>query len=133
MAQGAYIMADSGGTPDIILMGTGSEVQLCVAAYEKLTADGVKARVISMPCWEIFAEQSDEYKQKLLPPDVRARVAVEAGCTLGWERYVGDRGAIVGRDDFGASAPIKDLMQHFGFAVDNVLAKAREVMEKAKR
>ena len=132
LAKGAYIMADSGGTPDIILMGTGSEVQLCVGAYEKLTAEGVKARVVSMPCWELFEQQPAEYKNHVLPPEVRARVAVEAGTTLGWKEYVGSDGIVVGRADFGASAPIKDLLKHFGFTVDNVLAKAREAMKNAK-
>jgi transketolase len=133
VAQGAYIMADSGGTPEIILMGTGSEVQLCVGAYEKLTAEGVKARVVSMPCWELFEQQSAEYKRKVLPPEVKARVAVEAGTTFGWAVYVGPDGLVVGHSDFGASAPIKDLMKHFGFTVDNVLAKARESMKNAKK
>ena len=100
VAKGAYIMADSGGTPDVILMGTGSEVQLCVGAYEKLTADGVKARVVSMPCWELFEQQSPEYKLHVFPPEVRARVAVEAGTTLGWKEYVGSEGLVVGRDGF---------------------------------
>jgi transketolase len=130
VAQGAYIMADSGGTPDVILMGTGSEVQLCVGAYEKLTAEGVKARVVSMPCFELFEQQSAEYKLKVLPPVVKARVAVEAGTTFGWKEYVGSEGIVVGHADFGASAPIKDLMKHFGFTVDDVIAKARETMKK---
>ncbi len=132
VAKGAYILADSGGKPDVILMGTGSEVQLCVAAYETLTGEGVKARVVSMPCWELFEQQSDEYKQQVFPRDVRARVAVEAGTSMGWKEYVGSDGLVVARSDFGASAPIKDLMKHFGFTVDNVLAKAHESMEKAK-
>jgi transketolase len=131
VAKGAYVLADSGGTPDVILIGTGSEVQLCVGAYEKLTAEGVKGRVVSMPCWELFDKQSADYKAQVLPPTVRARVAVEAGATLGWERYVGTDGEVVGRDDFGASAPIKDLMSHFGFTVDNVVAKARLAISKA--
>ena len=133
VAKGAYIMADSGGTPEIILMGTGSEVQLCVGAYEQLTAEGVKARVVSMPCWELFEQQSPEYKKQVLPPEVRARVAVEAGTTLGWKEYVGSDGVVVGRTDFGASAPIKDLLKHFGFTVENVVAKAREVMQSVKK
>jgi transketolase len=112
-------------------MGTGSEVQLCVGAYEKLTSEGVKARVVSMPCWELFEQQSGDYKQQVLPPDVRARVAVEAGTPLGWKEYVGPDGVVVGRADFGASAPIKDLLKHYGFTVDNVVAKAREVMKRA--
>ncbi len=132
VAQGAYIMADSGGTPDVILIGTGSEVQLCIGAYEKLTAEGVKARVVSMPCWKLFEDQSAEYKQKVLPPEVKARVAVEAGTTFGWKEYVGSDGLVVGHADFGASAPIKELMKHFGFTVDDVVAKAKETMKKAK-
>ncbi len=132
VAKGAYVLADSGGTPDVILMGTGSEVQLCVGAYEKLKADGVKARVVSMPSWELFARQPAEYQAEVLPSGVRARVAVEAGTTFGWKQYVGDDGEVVGRDDFGASAPIKDLMTHFGFTVDNVLAKARLAISKTK-
>jgi transketolase len=132
LAKGAYIMADSGGTPDIILMGTGSEVQLCVGAYEKLTANGVKARVVSMPCWRLFEEQPDEYKRQVLPPEVRARVAVEAGTDFGWKEYIGNDGYVIARTDFGESAPYKDLLKHFGFTVDDVVAKAQEVMKKIK-
>ena len=131
-AKGAYVLADSGGTPDVILIGTGSEVQLCVGAYERLSAEGIKARVVSMPCWELFEKQSAEYRTEVLPPAVRARVSVEAGATLGWTRYIGDDGEAVGHDDFGASAPIKDLMTHFGFTVDNVVAKARMAIDKVK-
>jgi transketolase len=86
-----------------------------------------------MPCWELFERQSAEYQREVFPPAVRARVAVEAGATLGWSRYVGEDGEVVGRDDFGASAPLKDVMSHFGFTVDNVMAKARLAMDKAKR
>ncbi len=132
VAKGAYILADSAGTPDVILMGTGSEVQLCIGAYEKLVAEGVKARVVSMPCFELFEQQPAEYKLKVLPAEVRARVSVEAGTTFGWKQYVGPEGIAVGHDDFGASAPIKDVMKHFGFTVENVIAKARESMKNAK-
>ena len=132
VTKGAYVLADSGGTPDVILIGTGSEVQLCVGAYEKLTAEGVKVRVVSMPSWELFEKQPAEYKSQVFPPAVRARVSVEAGTTLGWSEYVGDDGEAIGHDDFGASAPIKDLMTHFGFTVDNVVAKARLTMSRAK-
>jgi len=132
VAKGAYVLADSAGTPDVILIGTGSEVQMCVGAYEKLTADGVKARVVSMPCWELFEKQPAEYRAQVLPPAVRARVAVEAGTSFGWTEFVGDDGEVVGHDDFGASAPIKDLMTHFGFTVDNVVAKAKLSIGKAK-
>ncbi len=133
VAKGAYVMADSGGTPDVILIGTGSEVQLCVAAYEKLTAEGVKARVVSMPCWRLFEEQPAEYKRQVFPPGVRARVAVEAGTDLGWSQYVGPYGGVVARTDFGASAPYKDLLKHFGFTLDDVLGKAKEVMQNVKK
>jgi transketolase len=132
LAKGAYVMADSGGTPDIILMGTGSEVQLCVGTYERLTAEGVKARVVSMPCWRLFEEQPAEYKRQVLPPEVRARLAVEAGTSLGWSQYVGPDGDVVSHDDFGASAPLKDLLKHFGFTVDDVVARARAVMKNIK-
>ncbi|MGA9769522.1 MAG: transketolase [Blastocatellia bacterium] len=130
--QGAYILADSDGTPDVILMGTGSEVQLCVAAYEQLKAEGIKARVVSMPCWELFERQSDEYRASVLPPAVRARVAVEAGSTLGWRGYVGLDGRIVARREFGASAPLKELLKQFGFTVENVVAQARATIEQNK-
>jgi len=132
LAKGAYVMADSGGTPDIILVGTGSEVQLCVGAYERLTAEGTKARVVSMPCWKLFEEQPEEYQRQVFPPQVRARLAVEAGTSLGWSQYVGPDGDVVSHDDFGASAPLKDLLKHFGFTVDDVTARAREVMKKVK-
>ncbi len=132
VAKGAYVLADSDGTPDVILIGTGSEVQLCMGAYEKLTAEGVKARVVSMPSWELFEQQPAQYKAEVLPASVRARVSVEAGTTFGWSKYIGDAGEAVGHDDFGASAPIKELMSHFGFTVDNVVAKARLSMSKAK-
>jgi len=130
--QGAYILADSDGTPDVILMGTGSEVQLCVGAYEQLKAEGIKARVVSMPCCELFERQPDEYRASVLPPNVRARVAVEAGSTLGWRGYVGLDGRIVARREFGASAPLKELLKQFGFTVENVVAQARASIEQNK-
>ena len=128
LQKGAYIMADCEGTPEVILMGTGSEVQLCVGAYEQLKGEGVKARVVSMPCWEAFEHQSKEYKDSVLPPQVKARVAVEAGTSLGWKEYVGAEGKVVARSDFGASAPIKDLLKHFGFTVEEVVKAAKEVI-----
>jgi len=131
LTKGAYVMADCGGKPDIILIGTGSEVQLCVGAYERLTAEGVKARVVSMPCWKLFEQQSAEYKRQMLPPEVRARLAVEAGTSFGWSQYVGPDGDVVSRDDFGASAPYKELLKHFGFTVDDVVARARKVMKNS--
>ncbi|MBV8206698.1 MAG: transketolase [Acidobacteria bacterium] len=128
-ARGAYVLADS-EKPQVILMGTGSEVQICVGAFEQLRADGIAARVVSMPCWELFEQQPAEYKNQVLPPAIPARVAVEAGTTLGWKEYIGSSGRVVGRTDFGASAPIKELLKHFGFTVDHVVAEARSVLGK---
>lgn len=127
-AKGAYILTDSDGTPDIILMGTGSEVQLCVEAAETLRAEGKAVRVVSMPCWELFDAQSDEYKASVLPATVTKRLAVEAASSFGWCRYVGSEGDVVGIDQFGASAPGGTCMEKFGFTVDNVLAKAKALL-----
>jgi transketolase len=124
--QGAYIFSEVQGTPDVILIGTGSELQLAVEAQEKLAAGGIKARVVSMPCWDLFEEQSVEYKESVFPSAVRARVAVEAGTSIGWARYVGLEGRIVGQNQFGASAPAKEVFKHFGFTVENVVAHARD-------
>jgi transketolase len=132
LQKGAYILADCEGVPEVILMGTGSEVQLCVGAYEQLKADGVRARVVSMPSWKTFEKQPAEYRDQVLPPAVRARVAVEAGTTLGWRDYVGLDGRIVARADFGASAPIKELMKEFGFTVEHVVAEARALLQDKK-
>jgi transketolase len=128
VAKGAYVLADSGGKPDLILMGTGSELSLCIDAYEKLKAEGVKARVVSMPCWELFEQQDAAYKESVLPRDVTARVSVEMASTFGWDRYVGPKGRMIGMHRFGASAPIKDLLKFFGFTVDHVIAEARSAM-----
>jgi transketolase len=126
VAKGAYILADApGAKPDVILMGTGSELSLCVDAYEKLKGEGIKARVVSMPCWELFDQQDAAYKESVLPSAVTARVSVEMAATFGWERYVGSKGRMIGMHRFGASAPIKDLLKFFGFTVDNVVAEAR--------
>ncbi len=128
VAQGAYILADSGGTPDVILMASGSEVSLCVNAYEQLTADGIKARVVSMPSWELFEHQPQDYKDAVLPPSVTARVAVEQASTLGWGRYTGLGGRIIGMQTFGASAPLAALQEEFGFTPDRVAEAARELL-----
>jgi transketolase len=128
LKQGAYVLADSDGSPEVILMGTGSELQLCVAAHEQLKAEGVKSRVVSMPCWELFERQPEEYRESVLPASVRARVAVEAGTSLGWRRYTGIDGRIIARRDFGASAPLKELLKQFGFTVEKVVEAARESM-----
>ncbi|HKN17028.1 MAG TPA: transketolase [Candidatus Sulfotelmatobacter sp.] len=128
-AKGAYILADApGGKPDVILMGTGSEVSLCVEAYEKLKAEGIHARVVSMPSWEIFEKQDAAYKESVLPSSVTARVSVEMAATFGWERYVGLKGRKVGMHRFGASAPLKDLLKFFGFTVDVVVEEARKAI-----
>jgi transketolase len=133
VARGGYVLADApGGTPELILIGTGSELSLCVAAYEQLTAEGIRARVVSMPSTEIFDAQDEAYRKSVLPPVVRARVSVEAGSVFGWERYVGTKGASVGMTTFGASAPIKDLMKKFGFTTDHVIAAAKEVLARVK-
>jgi transketolase len=129
--KGAYVLADAGGgKPDVILMASGSELSLCVDAYEKLKGEGIKARVVSMPCWEFFEQQDAAYKASVLPPDVTARVAVEMAATLGWERYTGPKGRIIGMHSFGASAPLKDLLKKFGFSADNVVSAARAVLGK---
>jgi transketolase len=112
--------------PDVILIGTGSEVSLCVEAYEKLKAEGVKARVVSMPSWELFEAQPQSYRDAVLPPSVTRRVAVELGVKQGWERYIGPTGQFIGMCGFGASAPIGVLLKHFGFTVENVVAAAKK-------
>jgi transketolase len=127
--RGAYVMGDSQGEPQVILMGSGSEVQLCVAAHDKLQADGIRSRVVSMPSWELFKEQDETYRNSVLPPQVTARVAVEAGTALGWKEFVGTKGRVVARSDFGASAPIKDLLMQFGFTADHVVAEARSLLK----
>jgi transketolase len=132
VAQGAYIFADSDGAPAVILMGTGSELQLCVAAHEQLKSEGVKTRVVSMPCWELFERQPEEYRESVLPHAVRARVAVEAGTSIGWRRYVGLDGRIIARREFGASAPLKELLKQFGFTTEKVVAAARETMKATR-
>ena len=131
VAKGAYILADApGGKPDVILMGSGSEVSLCVEAGEKLNAAGIKARVVSMPSWELFERQDAAYKESVLPASVSARVSVEMASTFGWERYVGLEGKMIGMHSFGASAPLKDLLKKFGMETDKVVAAARGVLGK---
>ena len=131
VAKGAYVLADAaGGKPDVVLMASGSEVGLCMAAYEKLSGEGIKARVVSMPSWELFERQDASYKESVLPAGVTARVSVEMQSTFGWERYVGAKGKMIGMRSFGASAPIKDVLKKFGFEPDNVVAAAKEVLGK---
>jgi transketolase len=129
LARGAYILADSeGGKPQVILLATGSEVYLCIDAYEKLRAEGIRARVVSMPSWDLFERQEQSYRDAVLPPDVTARVAVEMASTFGWAQYAGAKGRIIGMHTFGASAPLKDLQKKFGFTSDAVLQAARELL-----
>jgi transketolase len=133
VARGAYVLADAtGGKPDVILIGSGTEVSLCVDAYEKLKAEGIQARVVSMPSREIFEKQDQAYKDSVLPPGVTARVSVEMAATLGWERYVGSKGQMVGMHTFGASAPWKDLQKHFGFTPEAVVGAARKAIAASK-
>jgi transketolase len=131
VAKGAYVFADAeGGKPDVILMGTGSELHLCVEAYEQLKSEGIKARVVSMPSWELFEAQDAAYRESVLPAGVTARVSVEMATTFGWERYVGPKGEMIGMHRFGASAPIKDVLKKFGFLTENVVAAAKKVLGK---
>ena len=133
VAKGAYVLADAeGGKPQVILMGTGTEVTLCVEAYEKLRSEGIRARVVSMPSWEIFEKQDQAYKNSVLPADVTARVSVEMSTPLGWERYAGPKGQMIGMHTFGASAPWKDLQKHFAFTADTVVTAARKAISESK-
>ena len=125
-AKGAYVVADCEGTPAVILMATGSELALCMGAYETLTAEGVKARVVSMPSWELFEQQDEAYRESVFPPSVKGRVAVEQAATLGWDRYIGWGGGMIGMTTFGASAPLAALQKQFGFTPEAVLAEARK-------
>jgi len=127
VAHGAYVLADAPGSdPEVIIIGSGSEVSLAVEAHETLVAEGIRSRVVSMPSWEIFDHQTKEYRNSVLPPSVSARVAVEQGSTFGWERYVGVSGQVIGMHTFGASAPLKELQKKFGFEPGQVVAAARE-------
>ncbi|BAY31586.1 transketolase [Tolypothrix tenuis PCC 7101] len=128
VAKGGYIVVDSDGTPDIILIGTGSELSLAVTAAEKLTAEGKKVRVVSLPAWDLFDAQDAAYKESVLPKAVTKRLSVEAASSFGWHKYVGSEGATVSIDTFGASAPGNVVLEKFGFSVDNVLAKAKELL-----
>jgi transketolase len=129
VAHGAYVLADT-PDPEVILIATGSEVILAVEAHEKLIAEGIRSRVVSMPSWEIFEHQSEEYQDSVLPPKVKARVAVEQASTLGWERYVGRSGHVIGMKTFGASAPLKELQRKFGFEPDRIVEAAKKQLGK---
>jgi transketolase len=132
VARGAYVLADAaGGKPEVLLLGTGSELSLCVDAFEQLSKEGIRARVVSMPSFEIFERQDKAYRDSVLPPGVKARVSVEAATTFGWDRYVGPTGAAIGMHGFGESAPAKALFKHFGFTVENVVAAAKQQIQSA--
>jgi transketolase len=134
LRRGGYVLREgSSGKPDVILIGTGSELQLAFAAAEQLVGDGIAARVVSLPCWETFEAQDRAYRDSVLPPDVRKRVSVEVGVSLGWERWVGDEGAIIGLDHYGASAPAGTIFEHFGFTADRVADVARKVVRDGLR
>ncbi|MEK6252349.1 MAG: transketolase [Actinomycetota bacterium] len=128
LRRGGYVLADCEGEPQVILIATGSEVQLAVDAYEELSGEGVRARVVSLPSWYLFDNESEEYRESVLPKSVQARVAVEQASTLGWDRYVGPQGQIVGMHTFGASAPLTELQRKFGFTPDRVVEAARELL-----
>nr|WP_283644015.1 transketolase C-terminal domain-containing protein [Marinovum algicola] len=123
---------EGAGKPDVLLLATGSEVSLCIAAYEELKAAGIAARVVSMPSWELFEQQEQAYKDAVLPPDVTARVAVEKASILGWTRYTGLRGQIIGMRTFGASAPLAELQRQYGFTPGNIVAAAKEQVANAR-
>jgi transketolase len=131
-ARGAYVMADApGGPPEIILIASGSEVSLVVAAHETLMAQGIRSRVVSMPSWDVFEHQPPSYRDDVLPPTVKGRIAVEQGSVLGWDRYVGAAGRIIGMKTFGASAPLKELQHKFGFEPERVVTTALEMLGRA--
>jgi transketolase len=130
LTKGAYVLADCDGKPDIILIGTGSEVHIILEAKARLLEKGVAARVVSMPSWELFEKTSQKYKDRVLLPDVQTRLAVEAGSPMGWCRYVGASGAVIGINGFGASAPGGIVMEKYGFTSEHVVQKAMELVKK---
>ena len=133
VAKGAYVLADAeDGEPQVILMGTGTELSLCVGAYEALKKEGIGARVVSMPCWALFEMQDQAYRDSVIPPGITARVSVEQAATMGWERYVGSVGEMIGMHSFGSSAPLKDLLKKFGFTPEAVLEAAKNQIKRAK-
>jgi transketolase len=128
-AKGAYVLADApDGKPEVILIATGSEVSLAAAAHELLVAGGIRSRVVSMPSWDVFEQQSQAYRDRVLPPEITARVSIEQASTFGWEHFVGVRGKMIGMHTFGASAPLKALQEKFGFEPERVVAAAKEVL-----
>ncbi|MCH6573695.1 MAG: transketolase, partial [Bacteroidetes bacterium] len=132
--KGGYILADCEGAPDVILISTGSEVSMCIEAYEELMKDGINTRVVSMPCWSLYERQSPEYWKSVLPSNITARVAVEAGSTFGWRRFVGlhNQGEVLGMRTFGASGKLSSLLEEFGLTTDSIVKSAKEVIRKNK-
>ncbi|HET9495221.1 MAG TPA: transketolase C-terminal domain-containing protein, partial [Chloroflexia bacterium] len=129
--RGAYILAEAdGGKPDLILIATGSEVHLALEARPKLQEQGIKTRVVSFPCWELFEEQDQSYRDEVLPPDVKKRISIEASAPMGWHQWVGDEGSIIGVETYGASAPAEIIFEKYGFTVDNVVQHGLAVMGK---
>jgi transketolase len=131
LAKGAYILSDApDGKPDVILIGTGSEVSLCMSARDRLVAENIKVRVVSMPCWQLFEEQDETYRDSVLPLAVGARVTVEEAAAIGWDRYAGRTGVVLGMHSFGMSAPIKAVTEHFGFTPERVVAAAKQAIAR---
>jgi transketolase len=134
LAKGAYVLLDTDRVyPDVILIGTGSEVQFAVEAFYKLAEQGIDARVVSMPSWELFAQQADDYQNFILPPSVKARVAIEAAVPMGWSRWVGPQGSVIGLDRFGASAPYQVIYEQLGFTAENLVLRALATIDDSKR
>src|SRR5438132_4598463 len=131
-AKGAYVLADAGGTPDVLLLASGSEVSLCVAAYEQMKGDGTNARVVRLASWELFEQQSQAYRDLVIPPSVTARVAVEQASTFGWSQYTGRDGTVIGMKTFGASAPLKELQRKFGFSPEQIVAAAKAQVARSQ-
>jgi transketolase len=132
VGRGAYVLADApSGKPEVILIASGSEVILALQAHEKLLAENIRSRVVSMPSWDVFEHQTQEYRDSVLPPGVKARVAIEQASTFGWAQYVGETGRVIGMKTFGASAPLKELQRKFGFEPDRVVAVAKELLDRA--
>jgi transketolase len=131
VAQGAYVLADPPeGKPEVILIASGSELSLAVQAHEKLLSEGIRSRVVSMPCWDVFEQQPQEYQDSVLPPEILVRLAIEQASTFGWERYTGGKGRVIGMHTFGASAPLKELQKKFGFEPDQVVSLAKQLLPR---
>jgi transketolase len=134
LRRGGYVLADpeGDGDPDLILIATGSDVALAVKAHEQLVGDGVRSRVVSLPSWYLFEQQDSEYRESVLPPAVKARISIEEASTLGWDRYVGSEGQVIGMHTFGSSAPLKDVLGKFGFTPEKVVETAKELLDGKK-